>query len=113
MLDNSVSIVLIGVDNKLISREFSFMRSFLFLTKEGTTYPPSSPTDNSGIDNLQVLGFEEGSDENEAFNNLLAGNEELKRLGFNEVICMELKHKEYFRQARYFYLNHEEDAPEV
>jgi hypothetical protein len=62
------------------------MRYFIFLTEEGFTKTP----DDEDIENLQVLGFANGLNEKDAFNNFIKENNYLKETGFKEVIAMEL-----------------------
>jgi hypothetical protein len=62
------------------------MRHFIFLTQEGLTKTPK----DVDIENLQVLGSSDGSNEKEAFKNFIKENAYLKHTGFKEVIAMEL-----------------------
>jgi len=81
------------------------MKSFIFITQEGLTYQPDSESPEPDIENCQVIGFAEGQDENEAFQNLIEENEYLLETNFDEVICMELKNEDYYSKAKYFCLN--------
>lgn len=54
------------------------MKTFLFYTDEGITY---SPTDVQ-CENYQILGFESGKSQNEAFNNFLNNNTWVLEYGF-------------------------------
>jgi len=81
------------------------MKMYIFITEEGYTYQPTSVSPDSDIENCQVIGFAKGTNENEAFKNLIKGNEYLLDTSFNEIICIELKHEDYFRSAKYFYLS--------
>lgn len=80
------------------------MRPFIFITQEGHTFQPNSEASLPDVDNMQVLGFAKGHDENEAFENLLNANEWLSKTFFDEVQCLELKHLEYHSQAKIFSL---------
>jgi hypothetical protein len=67
-------------------------RKFLFLTLEGITY--SSPEKiEPDVDNLQVLGYAEGKNKEEAFENFLKDNKWFFKTSFSEVICIEVKEK--------------------
>ena len=55
------------------------MNGYVFYTFEGFT---ESPT-NEVCENIQILGFEDGSNLNEAKNVLIAENGWIKELGFN------------------------------
>ena len=67
------------------------MKGFIFLTKEGHTFQPGSTAIEPDIDNLQVLGFGNGVDLEQAFKNFLIENKWLSRTTFQEVICIELR----------------------
>ena len=64
------------------------MKKFIFVTPEGNTESPNGKE----IENLQVIGWAEGSDEIEAIKNLLKENEWIWDSGFNvaEFIGYEL-----------------------
>ena len=69
------------------------MKKFIFLTKEGFTETP----DNKDIENLQVLGFANGKDAEEALDILKQENKYLKDTNFDDIIVMELKNnKEHY-----------------
>ena len=46
------------------------MKSYIFITDEGTTYQPNSISPEPEIENCQVIGFAQGNDSNEAFKEL-------------------------------------------
>lgn len=81
------------------------MKMYIFITEEGSTYQPNSVSADPDIENCQVIGFAKGTNENEAFKNLIKENEYLLDTSFNEIICIELKYGDYYRSAKYFYLN--------
>jgi len=81
------------------------MKMYIFITEEGYTYQPNSVSPDSDIENCQVIGFAKGTNENEAFKNLIKKNEYLLDTSFDETICIELKHEDYCRSAKYFYLS--------
>lgn len=56
------------------------MTTFIFYTDEGYTIAPN----NENIDNLQVLGFEEGETIEEALVKLYENNEWIKEKGFTK-----------------------------
>lgn len=81
------------------------MKMYIFITEEGRTYQPNSVSPDPDIENCQVIGFARGTNENEAFKNLIKKNEYLLDTSFNETICIELEHEDYYRTAKCFYLN--------
>jgi hypothetical protein len=80
------------------------VRAFIFVTYEGYTYQPNSISVEPDIDNLQVLGFAFGEQEEQAFENLMTENEWLLATSFDEIECLELKHLDFHAQAGHFYL---------
>jgi len=46
------------------------MKSYIFITEEGTSYQPNSISPEPDIDNCQVIAFAKGKNEDEAFINL-------------------------------------------
>ncbi|MBZ0203998.1 MAG: hypothetical protein IT281_01705 [Ignavibacteria bacterium] len=70
------------------------MKKYIFITAEGYTYSPNSDEPEPEIENCQVLGFEKGNNETEAFENFVLGNQHLKDMGFKDVICYELMKQE-------------------
>ncbi len=68
------------------------MRHFIFLTHEGLTKTPQ----HVDIENLQVLGITSGSNEKEAFGNLMKENTYLEHTGYKEVLAMELVSEKQF-----------------
>lgn len=80
------------------------MGMYIFITQEGETYQPNNVSHDPDIENCQVIGFAKGMSENEAFENLIEENQYLLSTNFDEVICIELKNEEYYRNSMYFYL---------
>lgn len=78
------------------------MKSYIFITEEGFTYQPNSESPEPDIENCQVIGFAEGNSPEEAFDNLIAENGYLLGTNFDEIICYELRHKNYHEFSRYF-----------
>lgn len=73
---------------------------FLFLTPDGVTY--SSPKRlYPDVDNLQVLGYGEGDDEEDALKNCIQNNKWVFDTDFDAVFCVEIKGKISPRK-RYF-----------
>ncbi len=68
------------------------MRKFIFITPEGETKTPTG----EDIENLQVLGFGEGIDVNDAFNNFMRENYYIRTTNFNEVTGIELLNEKQF-----------------
>ena len=67
---------------------------FLFVTFDGVTF--SSPElDEPDVENIQVLGYGEGLDEDEAFKDFLAQNQWVLEKRFEEAICIEIKQRIY------------------
>lgn len=56
------------------------MGFFIFITREGYTYQPGSESAGPDIENCQVIGFAEGRDMEEAFENLISQNRFFWRL---------------------------------
>lgn len=86
------------------------MKNYIFITQEGITYQPDSPSYESSstegdVDNCQVVGFAKGEDEYKALKRLLKENESLLDTNFNEIICIELKNEDHYAKSKYFYLN--------
>jgi hypothetical protein len=78
------------------------MRSFIFVTHEGYTYQPDSESIEPDVENLQVLGFATGVDEDDAFKNLMSEDEWLIQTSFDEVKCLELRYEDYEHHAKFF-----------
>lgn len=81
------------------------MKSFIFITTEGLTYQPNSESPEPDIENCQVIGFAEGRDFKEAFDNLIAENEYLLETNFDEIVGYELKYKDYHKFSKTFYIS--------
>lgn len=76
-------------------------RLFLFITADGVTY--SSPElDKPDVDNFQVLGYGEGQNEVEAYEDFKNKNPWLEDTEFDEIISIEIKHK--IHEGKYFSL---------
>lgn len=71
---------------------------FLFVTFDGVTFS-SDELDEPDVDNLQVLGYGEGLDEDEAFKDFLAQNQWVLDKRFEEAICVEIKNRIYKRKV--------------
>lgn len=76
------------------------MKSYIFVTGEGNTETPSGEE----IDNIQVLGFEIGKNEDEAYKNFLEEYKYLLETSFDDVICIELKELNYWDKCKRFSL---------
>ena len=66
------------------------MRTFIFVTPEGQTFLPGSEAAEPDVENLQVLGFADGSTAEEALEGLVAEHPWIREGGFREVLCYEL-----------------------
>jgi len=69
------------------------MKHYIFITTEGHTYQPDSESFEPDVENAQVLGFEDGTNVEDAFQNLLNNNAWLAESKFNEVMIYELKNQ--------------------
>ena len=78
------------------------MKRFMFVTKEGFTFSKSEKLEPD-VENLQIVGFIDAQDKNEAFDKLLAENGWLVDTGFNELDCIEVKEFPY--EGTKFYLD--------
>lgn len=74
---------------------------FLFVTSDGLTYSSADLTEPD-VDNFQVLGYGEGQNEEEAFNDFRGRAAWLNTTKFEQVISVEIKHKIF--EGTHFYL---------
>lgn len=65
------------------------LKYFIFLTDEGYTFQPESDLVDSEMDNLQVLGFSEGLNIDEAIVKFIQENEFLNELNFDNVLFLD------------------------
>ncbi len=65
---------------------------FMFFTPEGRTYS-SEDEIFPDVDDLQILGYGEGSDVNEAFEDFLSKNKWVLNTNFNQVNVVEIAAK--------------------
>lgn len=79
------------------------MSKYIFLTNEGYTYQPNSESVEPDCENSQLIGITEGSNQEDAFNNLLKEREYLKKFNFDEVYCYKLDDG-YQESKKYFYI---------
>lgn len=70
-------------------------KDFIFITFEGMTFEPNSESDVPDIENMQVIGFEEGFNMDEAFDNLKKNQKHLADTAFDEIIGIELRSKKF------------------
>jgi len=78
------------------------MKNFIFVTDEGYTYQPESESIEPDIENLQVLGFADANNAENAFLLLLKENEYLKDTTFDKVLAIELKEKAFEKINTFF-----------
>ena len=64
------------------------LNTYIFLTMEGYTYQPGSEAIEPDVENLQVLGFAEGTNAEAAFHRWV--NEWPQKLTFSQVLCCQL-----------------------
>ena len=67
------------------------MKKFIFITDEGFTFQPGSEDYEPDIENMQVIGFGEGNNVDDAVDNMIKENPYLKDTRFNKVIGIEVK----------------------
>lgn len=67
------------------------IKSYIFLSVEGSTYQPNSESIEPDIENCQVIGFSEGINPQDAFIKLIKENKYLKETSFNEIFSIQLK----------------------
>ncbi len=67
------------------------MKKFIFITDEGFTFQPGSEDYEPDIENMQVIGFGEGNNVDDAMENMVEENLYLKEAGFNKVFGIEVK----------------------
>jgi hypothetical protein len=78
------------------------MSSYIFITAEGTTFLPGSESPTPDVENFQVLGFAQGKNASDAFENLLSQDTWLINSPFDRVTCYELRYDDFEKQARHF-----------
>ncbi len=76
---------------------------YIFLSLEGFTYQPDSENCEPDIENVQVIGFAAGHDEEDAFLRLVRDNGYLLGTTFDEIYCYRLNDS-YRDTRRYFNL---------
>ena len=79
------------------------MKKYIFFTTEGYTFQPNSLSSEPDIENLQVIGFSSGSNQEEAYNNLIKTNDYLLETNFQKTFCYQLNDN-YEDTKEYYYL---------
>ncbi len=79
------------------------MKSYIFITDEGHTFQPNTEAIEPDIENCQVIGFAEGLNPQQAFENLIRNNSYLSQTTFNKIICYELEN-DYQNTSSIFFL---------
>jgi hypothetical protein len=79
------------------------MKSYIFITTEGHTFQPNTEAIEPDIENCQVIGFADGLNPPQAFENLLRDNSYLSQTTFNELICYELRN-DYRKNSVSFFI---------
>ncbi|WP_418185050.1 hypothetical protein ACNSOS_09170 [Aliarcobacter vitoriensis] len=96
----TIELMLKGFLEKILLQENTNLlkKEFIFITFEGYTFQPNSEEIIPDIENMQVIGFSNGVNSNEAFKNLKKEKIYLEKTNFDEIIAIELKEKkfEYF-----------------
>lgn len=82
------------------------MKNYVFLTDEGYTFQPNSDFNivELDIENVQVIGFASGLNQENAFKNLLKKNKYLLKTSFDKIFCYQLDDN-YKDSQKYFYLS--------
>lgn len=84
-------------------------KHYVFLTIEGYTFQPTSEENEPDIENLQVIGFASGLNQEEAFERLIEKNDYLLHTSFNQVFCYKLD--DYYKDSKkYFYISDFKDS---
>ncbi len=75
------------------------IKSYIFLTSEGTTFAPYEYSKENKYPNecynLQVIGFAEGENANDAFKKLISESEYIKEYGFKDIFSYPLEKRNY------------------
>jgi len=66
------------------------MKTYIFLTSEGSTHQPDSISSEPDIENMQVIGFAYGVNPGEAVKNMIKANDYLTETNFEEIFSLEL-----------------------
>ncbi|MCK4348131.1 MAG: hypothetical protein KAW47_05890 [Thermoplasmatales archaeon] len=66
------------------------IKQYIFLTAEGSTFQPDSLCIEPDVENLQVVGFANGSTAQKAFERLLKENPYLFETNFDEIFSIAL-----------------------
>ena len=66
------------------------MNTYIFLTTEGFTFQPGSEAIEPDVANLQVVGFGEGKNADEALASMLQQHEWIEATTFSDVLCYQL-----------------------
>lgn len=66
------------------------IKSYIFLTDEGSTYEPIVNETSKEIENLQVIGWHSGENADDALANLLKENNHLKDTIFKNIFSFPL-----------------------
>lgn len=82
------------------------MNSYIFTSSEGFSYQPNSKSDCPDVENIQVIGYALGENEQAAFQSLLKENDWLLKTSFSEVNCLQLEHLHYEKYIMTFDLKH-------
>jgi hypothetical protein len=82
-----------------------FMKSYIFITTEGYTFQPGSVSSEPDIENCQVIGFAQGMDAQNAFENLVRENAYLLETSLDELICFQFRYEDYWAHRSYFHLS--------
>ena len=80
-------------------------KHYIFLTIEGSTFQPDSNCVEPDIENIQVIGFANGNEAQDAFEQLLKENDYLVETNFNEIFSLALSGS---TEKKYFSLKNED-----
>ncbi|HBR78875.1 MAG TPA: hypothetical protein DEA46_00405 [Candidatus Moranbacteria bacterium] len=84
-----------GFLDKIAERKI-VTRHFIFYTTEGFTFQPGSREELPEVENCQILGWGNGKDAKEAFENFKKENVWLEKFRFDAVVGVELKNQKIY-----------------
>lgn len=80
------------------------INDYIFLSSEGITLQPESESHLAEIENIQVIGISSGTDENDAYKNLIRQNSYLLGTSFEVIFSYSLA-KDFEERRKYFDLS--------
>ncbi|KKP67444.1 MAG: hypothetical protein UR66_C0014G0004 [Candidatus Moranbacteria bacterium GW2011_GWE1_35_17] len=95
LYEQTLQLMAKGFIDKITERKIS-TRYFIFYTTEGFTFQPGSKEELPEIENCQILGWGNGKDAKEAFENFKKENVWLEKFRFDAVVGVELKNQKIY-----------------